>query len=762
MKKHFLWLLLLLFQIGFSQQNLNWKGYFSYNSIKDVSESSTRMYAAAENALFTKNLATNELKTINTIDGLSGQTISAMYHSEAFNKTVIGYQNGLMVVINDVDGSILNVVDIINKNIPANIKKINHFTEHEGILYISCDFGIVQYRLATLQFGDTYFIGPNGQEIKVYQTAIFNNDIYAVTQNNGIRKASINNPNLIDFAQWQVFDSGFWSGLVTFNNQLIGMGVNNILYVHNGAFFSQFSTLGQSGLDIRISSGYLIVTTANRVLVFNQGLSQIINIQNSQITASPVTFTCATVIDATIYIGTNENGIVSATIANPSAFEFIMPDGPLLNNMFAINSSSTSLWAVYGGYNILYNPFEYIGSGLNTFGVSRYNETDGWLNIPYSELFGARALVRIAINPNDEKQVYIASYNDGLLHINDDIPAGIFNETNSSLLRTAAGQIRGNSTTFDRSGNLWMTASRVAKSLNVMKTGGSWQSYDMTSILTSTTANNDFCKIAIDRTGTKWIASYQNGVIAFNENSTVGFKKMTEGVETGNLPSEDVRAIAVDNRGQVWIGTRKGLRVVSSGAYNSDEQMEGREIIFVENGLPRELLEQQFITDIAVNGSNQKWISTADSGVFFFSANGQETIYHFTTANSPLPSNNVSDIEINAATGEVFFATDRGLVSFKGVSTRPAESLDNVYVYPNPVRPNFDGTVKVAGLISKANVKITDIEGNLVYETTSEGGTIEWDTTAFGKHKVASGVYLIFIAAEDASETAVKKVMIVR
>jgi ligand-binding sensor domain-containing protein len=275
-------------------------------------------------------------------------------------------------------------------------------------------------------------------------------------------------------------------------------------------------------------------------------------------------------------------------------------------------------------------------------------------------------------------------------------------------------------------------------------------------------ANNDFCKIAIDKSGTKWIASYKNGVVAFNENTNI-FKKLSEGIDAGNLPSIDVRAIAVDNRSQVWIGTNKGLRVLSSsGSYNSDDQMKANPIIFIEEGVAKELLFEQFITDIAVNGSNQKWISTADSGVFLFSSNGQETIYHFTTDNSPLPSNTVNDVEINATTGEVFFATNKGLVSFLGTSTKPADNLQAVYVYPNPVRPEFNGTVKVAGLISKANIKITDIEGNLVYETTSEGGTIEWDTTAFGKYKVATGVYMIFIAADDATETAVKKVMIIR
>ncbi len=762
MKQCFLCYFILLPLLVFSQPNRNWKGYFSYNTIKDVSESSTRLFAAAENTLFTKNLNTNELKTINSIDGLSGQTISAMYHSETFNKTIVGYENGLLIVINDVDGSMLNVVDIINKNIPANIKKINHFMEYNSVLYISCDFGIVQYKLATLEFGDTYFIGPAGQEVKVYQTTIFNNDIYAVTQFFGIRKAAIANPNLNDFAQWQVFDSGFWNGIVTFNNQLIGMNTNNIIYRYNGSFFSQLAVLGQPGQDIRVSSNYLIAACSNKVLIFNQTLNPIVTILNSQITSTPATFSCATVIDSSIYIGTNENGIVSSTISSPTNFEFIMPSGPKMNNMFSINSTSSNLWAVYGGYDITYNPYTYIGFSLSEFGISKYNETDGWLNIPYNDVLNAKALVRIAVNPNDENQVCVASYNGGLLKLESDIPTTLYDDSNSTLQGIVPGSdFRINSTTFDKSGNLWMTNSRVKNGLQVLKTGGQWQSYNMETILANYT-NNDFCKIAIDKSGTKWIASYKNGVIAFNENANV-FKKLSEGLDTGNLPSIDVRAIAVDNRSQVWIGTNKGLRVLSSsGSYNSEDQMKANPIIFLEEGVAKELLREQFITDIAVNGSNQKWISTADSGVFLFSPNGQETIYHFTTENSPLPSNVVNDIEINATTGEVFFATNKGLVSYLGTSTKPTDNLNAVYVYPNPVRPEFVGTVKVAGLISKANIKITDIEGNLVYETTSEGGTIEWDTTAFGKYKVASGVYMIFIAADDATETAVKKVMIIR
>ena len=141
---------------------------------------------------------------------------------------------------------------------------------------------------------------------------------------------------------------------------------------------------------------------------------------------------------------------------------------------------------------------------------------------------------------------------------------------------------------------------------------------------------------------------------------------------------------------------------------------------------------------------------------------GSKRLFHFTKQNSPLPSDNINDIEIDNVTGEVFFATDKGMVSYRGTSTEASDDLSKVYVFPNPVRPGFQDDVKISGLVDEANIKITDIEGNLVYETTSEGGTVLWDTRAFGKYKVASGVYMIFISSEDGTQTKVKKLMIVR
>ena len=765
MKNNCLYFLVLLFlQLGFAQNKFSWQGYFSYNEIKAVSESSNTLYVASENALFSKNTSTNEIKTTNTIDGLSGQTISAVYHSVKFNKTVVGYENGLIIVINESDGKMLNVVDIISKQLPSELKRVNHFMEFDGIAYISCDFGIVQFNLATMQFGDTYFIGDNGAEIKVKQTALFNGFIYAAT-NKGIRRASITNPNLIDFNQWKTIVGGSWVSATTFGTDLFSINAVGNIHKYNVGLDSFVNSiqLSQSSSDARSIAGYMIVTTSSSIYIYNtqMALRQINATQISEITP---TFTCATIIGDTVFIGTKENGMITISLSATAQFENITPIGPLRNNVFSITASSKALWAVYGSYPANYNPYESPQGGPSLYGISKLDYTT-WLNIPASQVLGARALSNIAINPKNNDEVYISSFFSGLLKVEKDVPTKLLTPLNTAPnglqsieVANNPNDIRVNNVIFDKEGNLWLTNSLVERALKVLRANGQWQSISLASVLPELT---DFGGLEIDNYNTKWVAS-RKGVVGYNEKGGV-LKVITEGSDKGNLPSPDVRSIAVDNKNQLWIGTNKGLRVLSNvGNYQTEGQMTANPIIILDDNLAQELLYEQFITDIAVDGANNKWIGTADSGLFLVSPNGQETKYHFTISNSPLPSNNINDIDINSATGEVFIATNKGLISFKGTATSANEDLNNVYVYPNPVRPEFQGTVKIAGLLNNATIKITDIGGNLVYETTSQGGTIEWDTTAFGKYKVASGVYMIFISAEDGVETKVKKVMIIR
>jgi len=460
-------------------------------------------------------------------------------------------------------------------------------------------------------------------------------------------------------------------------------------------------------------------------------------------------------------MGTREKGVFSFPLNNHSFVQNITPDGPLRSNIFSLEKTPNYLWAVFGGYNYYYAPDN------SQYGISKLTP-EGWLDIPFSDLLGALSLSDITENPSNENEVFIASHQTGLLKIENDEPTHLYTQLNTgqnglqSLVdpgNPGYKSVRVNGPAFDGAGNLWMTNAWLEKPLKVLRAGGQWVSYSFNDV-TQAPEKDSYGKLVIDKNGTKWIPSINNGVIAFNE--ALGNKFIVIDDVSGNLPTPYVKCVAIDNRNQLWIGTVRGLRVLSSvDRFTTENQLTTNSIIIVEDDIAQELMYEQVVTDIVVDGSNNKWIGTT-AGAFLVSPNGQETLAHFTKQNSPLPSNTINDIEIDPSTGEVFFATDKGMVSYKGTSTAAEDNLSNVYVFPNPVRPGFEGDVNISGLMDNVNVKITDIEGNLVYETTSEGGTVLWDTRAFGKYKVASGVYMIFLASDDGAETKVKKVMIIR
>lgn len=751
--------------VGFSQNNQLWKDYFSYNNIQDISQSDTKLYAGSENAVFSKNISTNEIKTINTIDGLSGESVSAIYHSAALNKTIVGYQNGLLTVINETDGKILKVVDIINKQLPPNIKKINHFMEYQGIVYISCDFGIVLYDLKNLLFGDTYFIGTSKSEIIVNQTAVLNGFLYASTIDEGIKKADLANPNLVDPTNWTQIASGSFVGVTTFSNNIFAVQTNGqILRSADGNNFSNFGSSSSSAVvDLRSTATNLLVSTANNIYVYNSQFALETQIDSNLYGELAPVFTCTTTINDKLFIGTQNEGVIATTTFNPSVFDLVRPNGPARNNSFSITAEGGNLWATYGGYDQNYTP-----RGIKA-GFSKFNSETGWDNLPFGKVDGTTDLVRITVNPSKNNEIYVSSHQAGLLKYQDANLVFHYDQSNSGLESLFYApdpnykSVRIEQSVFDKKGNLWMANDLVQNGLKVKTPNDQWQSYNMGSILNDPTFNSArFGRITIDKNGTKWIASLFDGLIGFNESKNL-FRKITVGADTGNLPDAAVQVGAIDHRNQIWIGTRRGLRVLPGvDRFLTGEKLTANPIIILEEGVPQELMHDQFITDIVVDGANNKWIGTLSAGVFLLSENGQETLHHFTTSNSPLPSNNINDIDINSTTGEVFFATVNGIVSFKGTAIKASDNLNNVFVYPNPVRPEFTGAVKIAGLLDKADVKITDIEGNLVHEVISEGGSVEWDTTAFGKYKVQSGVYMIFVSSEDGAETQVKKVMIIR
>ena len=757
-----------------------WKGHFSYNEIKDITQGNNKIYAAGDNAIFSLDTQSNEIEEVTTVNGLSGESISTIYYSEDYELLVIGYDNGLIEIAFDNDTEILTIVDIVDKpTIPPTDKRINHFNGYQNVVYISTNYGISVFDLERLEFGDTYFIGNGGSQIQVSETSVFDDYIYAACLGgNGIRKAQVSSPNLIDYQNWQLITSGNWVSIETQEDKLYALNSNRKIYQIINDVTIEIFTYSDLPLSMKSLNGNLVVSTQNNVFVYDSNFNII-----SQVAIEAdfdTKYTTATIDLENIYIGTRDFGILKTPLNNSVIFEEIHPNGPLLNTPFSVETERNGLWVTFGDYTLRYNP-----SPFRKYGVSHL-QGETWKNIPYDSLFDSRNLNRISVNPINTDQVFINSFQDGIVEIINNEPIIRHDQTNSGLeslvLPSAPNYIslRLTGSTFDRAGLLWTITSLVKKPLkSYQPSTGQWKSYDFTDLIPDPLNQNlGYSDIVIDNSEIKWIGSFNFGLIGFIENNGNPIIKSIKSEEE-NFPSINATALALDKRNQLWIGTDRGLRVLfNTSNFFTDENIRVEDIIIEEDGIAKELLFQQSITDIKVDGSNNKWIGTADSGLFYFSSDGQKTIFHFTKDNSPLPSNTINDIALDEANGIVYIATNKGLVSFRSGGSSPFEDLQSAYAYPNPVRPGFnivDEKVKIKDISENVNIKITDIEGNLVAEAQSrtnqrysglnleiDGGTAYWNGRNFANNVVASGVYLVMLSDLDTFETKVLKLMVVR
>ncbi|GLB50773.1 type IX secretion system anionic LPS delivery protein PorZ [Neptunitalea lumnitzerae] len=743
-----------------------WKPYFSYNKVMDISDGGDLLYVATENAFFKVDKSTLEMQTYSTVDGLSGGSVVSGYYSDYADAYVLGYEDGLLQVYENGINEVTSVVEIRNKvTIPGDSKAINNIMEYNGYVYLSCGFGISVYDLVNLEFDDTYFLGANGSQLNVSQTAVYQGYLYAATSE-GVYRAMISNDNIIDFANWELVTTGNWTGIVVNQGTLVGT-YNNRLYSYNGSSFVQEAIVWQIN-ELRASDGYVLVTRDARMYVYNADLDFEFSLLNTDLPEyATVTYTSSFYEDGLLYLGTEEHGLLVLSYPDVENVLQLLPDGPYFNNAFSVNMVSRNLWITFGEYTNQYNP-----TPNNQRGISVYKPpTEEWLQIPYDSLLGSRNLSNITYSRNQVNEVFISSYIDGIVKVrNEGDEITRYDETNSPLDYVVytdnpnnTSDVRVLGSAFDDEDNLWIANGYTNNAIKVLRENDTWSSYSVEEVIGDPFSDLGYKEMVIASNGFKFVTTSAHGVLGFYENSgSPSVKLLEQGDGSGNLPSNDVRALAFDNNNLLWIGTTRGLRVLYniSGFFTND--VEASQIVILENGEASELLYQQWINDIFVDGANNKWISTADSGAFYISSDGQETIYHFTTENSPMPSNNVNQIVVSEDTGEVFFATDRGIVSFEGVATGGRETLSDVYAYPNPVRPEYSGMVTITNLTDNSRVKITDIAGNLVFDTVAQGGTVQWNLTAFNNHNVVSGVYMVLVSSEDGEEVEATKIMVVR
>ena len=756
-----------------------WETYFSYNSIPSIAEGVNEIYFASYNSIFSYNIFNSQIEKFDTLNELSGDEISAFYHSENNNIIAIGYSSGFLQIINLNSNSIINIYDILNKpTIPADRKKINHFYQNEDDLLISTGYGISVYDINAFEFGDTYYIGDFASMLNISSTIVDENYIYASSPDLGIFRANLES-NLIDFNSWQAIYTGNIYELLINENNILFYDDFNLMSIKNEEIITLL-TLQNEIKNVSINDSKIIIISEDNCIIYNNDLSQILNLFESE--TYMTIFNDGIIKNNKTYIATEEKGVLVIENSN-NGFSYLKPDGPLENNIFSVETLNNHTWVSFGSYSEYFNPYP-----LKYSGVSSYDENlEGWFNITKDSIPNqAVNLNNISINPFDNNNVFISSFHGGLIEMDNFNFTELYDNNNSGLetLLTSDSEyesIRISDIEFDENGDLWVLNSRVdnpLKSFNL--DNNSWNSYDFTEIINDGFQDElGFNDIEIDDYGNKWIASLRSGLIGFNNDSgNIRLRKVFS-QDQSDMPSSYVKSIAVDNNNHLWIGTVQGLRVL----YNTSNFFDAsvvttQKIVILEDGIPRELLEQQYITDIEVDGANNKWVGTIGSGVFYFSPNGQQTIYHFTKENSPLPSNNINDISVNSVNGKVYFATDRGLVSFNTGSSSSSENFSNAFVYPNPVRPEFNtqlDKIKIKGLTENVNIKITDIAGNLVAEAQSninsryrnfnleiDGGTAFWNGKNLRNQNVASGVYILMLSDLESYETKILKLMIIR
>jgi len=737
------WIFFSIFNLLIAQDN-RWIGLYSYLKVLNTQAVDDKIFAQSENALFIYDTTSGEIEKISSINGLSGDRISNFYYHPDLHKLFVFHEGGFIEII-DEQKKLTKIPDLsYNSFIPNDRKLLNDFFVQGNQIYMATGYGISVFDLENNEFGDTYYTGTNAGFEKVNDIEILDNKIYAATVN-GLKTALVDD-NLIDYNVWQIIDNKNFSEIEKIDNQLLCVYYNQIYKLSDDQLTEIIST-DTNITNLKIND-YINIIMPQQVMVYNHSYIQ------EQIYTSDIfedeKFYTAIDFGNNIYIGTKKHGLLKTGIAQQN-FEEIHPDSPLSNHVFAVDALDNHCWIVYGDHK-QFNPYP-----LYREGVSSYQDGK-WINIPYKE-FNVSDFSFVKINPTNRNEVYIASPKNGLFRLKNNQIDAYFNEFNSPLQNYADNGVRVFAMNFDSQNNLWVTQ-RSRPALLKLKPDDTWESISLYSILRDISDYHGFDELSIDKDDNVWLGTEYFGVIGYNP-QTRQIIANKNGIEPASYTY--ITGMDIDKDNTMWVGNQYGLRIMPDPQKMFDNPSATFQPIKInyENEVQL-LMEGQNIVSINVDGSNNKWIATLGSGVYYVSEDGDETIYHFTKENSPLPSNDIYDIAIDGTTGIVYFASLSGLTAFKASATEAGENMNDVYAFPNPVHLNMHTNVTIRGLVENVSVKIVDVEGNLVFETISKGGSVNWDLTAFGKYQVASGVYVALISNKDGSQTQTTKILVIK
>lgn len=749
-----------------------WRLHIPAKRANDVVKTSNKVFTAFANGVSEYDITSSELSTWDVVTGLSDITVSCLGQSSVNGAVFVGYENGnIDRILND---KVTNIPAIKLAEIQGS-KKIVKIVEHNGFLYFATGFGIVKIDPVKSEVRDTYY--PSNGNTSIVDVSFRNDTIFALTDKL-MYFGDINNIALPDPAQWTVDPRVPNLGAVNSYKE-IEQADGEMYLLFKGDVFGGDSVyrITETNLESVISEVFPMeirgIDMVNNELAVNYfgGTYIYDDFYAAQYIIANYPFGNPE-INKIIYeggeywIADNDFGLVHI---NSNSIENIAFSGPPRGDFYGLDWSRGKLIVTCGAASGNISTFK--NSGVYTF------EDEEWklineANTPVWEPGRIWDYLAVAIDPNDKEKFAIGSWSFTPVTIFDQSAGTTDTLTpyNSSLMPTTLGfgssLITG--LEYDVQGNLWILNGGTNEPLKVYTKEGDWQVFDLGSEAKSKFSQ----RLIIDNEGNKWMGFLDGGLYGYNDNGTptdLGDDEMIRlniGTNTGALPSNTVTAIAVDRDNEIWIGTDNGFAVLYNaenafGASNGEYNAQRIKVEF--EGNVEYVLGNTAIRDIEVDGANRKWMATENAGIVLLSPDGLEIIEQHTMTNSPLISNNIIELQLDHNTGELFIVTDKGLISYRTDATAgKSRDYTDVTVFPNPVRPEFDGMITMQGIQYDSDVKITDAAGNLVYKTTSNGGTAVWDGKTLNGDPVSTGVYLIWTAPNEGRGRKVGKIVVVR
>lgn len=716
----------------------DWKSYFPAKGYFEITKGENAVIATNPYQVMLYYPEDDEYQFLNKINGLSDIGISTTTYLDEIETLIIGYENGNIDIV--TPDQVVNLNGIKNNANIIESKRINDIVSDGTYAFLATSFGIVQVDLLAREFGSTLFSQSSILDLDINE---INRSLVAVSADDLFQFPLSSDLNFADVANWEVHPLGLISlvdEMVVWKDEIITLSDGQLMKWDDAQ-----KVLLETDIPV-VRPIKKLVPESNYLLLIND-FDNVLQWDGSQFnqTFNP----CLAGLKDIFYVAEGHFWyVIDEGIGEYHSGDcFFKPTDGLpsiyLSEMSVLNGH---LYGATGGVNQIFNNlFREDGFFTNDSGEWQLY---GKNTVPEFGERDMRDIISVAVD-QDKEEVYFGSFWDGVVQYKDG-EIKVFDDSNSSLQNSIfhPGRTRVSDIFIDKSRNVWMANHYAPRPIVVYTAEGEWFSFP-------SPVETNIERLVVDGQGYVWMDVRNLGIVIvdlgdWNTDADDKYRLILPNSSDATLfDNAQINEITVDLDDVVWVGTQSGPVRFDCGSVALESLCVGRKPIVEIDDVPGILLGGENIRAIAIDPGNRKWFGT-ENGVYVINRNTDNIDHHFTSTNSPLPSNIVNDIAIDEESGEVYISTEGGLVSYRAEATKTVfVDRKKAVVYPNPVPPTFDGQIGIRDLSSNALVRITSLDGRLIYERRAVGGQLAWDRLDQDGRPVDGGIYLVFATSDE-------------